>query len=84
MLPAIGTLTMSQYSLEDRCGTWGPTTPTGIKHKTAIGNSPALDASHDTEAMPEVRHEATMHEVTVATVADLAKTGPEAAHEEDR
>lgn len=82
MLPAIGILTVSPYSLGDRCGTWRPTTATGNLYKMVVGNNQALDASHDTAARAGVKQEVKMLGVKAATVADLVKIGP-ATHEED-
>lgn len=83
MLPAIGILTVSQYSLDDRCGTWRPTTATGNLYKMVVGNNQALVASHDTAARAGVKQEVKMRGVKVATVADPVKIGP-ATREEDQ
>lgn len=82
MLPAIGILTMSPYSQDDRCGIWRPTTIAANLYKMAVGNSQALDASHDIAAMPEVRGGAKILEVMVGIVEDRVKTGLP-AHEGD-
>lgn len=78
MQPVIEILTMSQYSQDDRCGIWRPTTVAASLYKMAVGNSQALGASHGIVVMPEVKEGARIPEVMVVVVEDRVKNGPPA------